>query len=383
MIRLGVLLTLLLPSALDARGEGGWHLDLSLGSRSGDNLFLNAEEVGDTVLQGGVEIEKSFGHWTVSLVGTGDWLMNHSGMSSFAAGPGVSWLKGLGGRNAFQINAGFRWNGYGTDLALYGNGALWWSAQLKFSLSPTVLLRAGWSGTNRAYARMDSLDRLEQSWDVELSTFLPSQTTLILKGGLAHRHYPHLADSVQGETGMGEGRARGRWGGNRPAWQFSTQSHSLSLPMVVFGAGVSQALGTRVGLRVTAAWRHGLGSVDDRQDVLGALLREEPLRDTWSGEGPVGTVVLKAMPGPKWTVEIGGTLARRFFRGIPALDDQGAVLGDGRERDDTFRELVLDLGWHFHKMELSLRLGLSDNRSNDAWSSAHAWSVGAGLGVHL
>lgn len=374
-----LLLTTLSPGAEETVKPG---IGLSYQGAYSSNIFMNASAIDDYVSTLQADLNFSIDKVNLYLDASTFLFADNPDFNSFQIEPGLEFLFPMKNRNALFLSLSYKMLSFGelyTDFNYSGPGL---STSIKYYLSPSMLLKGAYQFEYRSYGNFRSFDFHNHTLFLEISRFFDTQTTLRLSGGFNYRFYPHIEDTVLSETeyvteySYGFGRH-----GNPPANLYQATSHSMSVPNLYAMLGLSQGIGTRVGLSGELEYRYNFRGLEDAETLIQNAYIVYPYNDNYLWDGLRMRLRITAIILNEWSLSGSLSYFIKGYPGIYVMDDLGLVVEPYSEREDKMVMASLNLSKRFRKLELNAGFGIGNNRSNDPFFTYNMVTAYAGIGV--
>ena len=223
---------------------------------------------------------------------------------------------------------------------------------------------------------------------LELSAFLPSQTTLRVTAGLNYLRFPHITVSGASADGTpygngGNGQQNGRGGPTRPVTPAddgtAPSSVVLAIPQPFVIARVAQGIGFTSGVYAEFMLRRNQDPLQGIQALAASEWALEQTDDDFFWEGTRLSLGLKteALLGLEISLDL--SLLDKKYRGIDALDLDGRPIQPPATRADTLSQASLRISKRLHRTDFSTALTYRRNESNDLYFQYDFLTISAGL----
>ena len=246
-------------------------------------------------------------------------------------------------------------------------------ATAKIYLRPSLLSRSGYSLRYQEYVNARDYSFVDQTLFAQLSQFLPTRTTVQVRGELGLKSYARAVDG-SGEAADDTLAAPARSGSGR------------HLAQLVSRIKVAQSLNLTTGLQLQYRNRTNLTGQSRYRAEQVYNPDDDLFDDHHSFSGHELSATLKHLAGSGWQLEVTGRSEDRHYRGRPALDLEGFLLDSGETRCDTRRSLSVgaeksifpQAGW---VREVRVQLGwlYSDIETNDLYYRATSQMFSSGI----
>ncbi len=242
------------------------------------------------------------------------------------------------------------------EYTSYDHGQFSLHGTVKHHFSDGILGCVGYMFRSVRFAELQEFDYLEHYAFVQLTSLLPTNSTLILEADLGSKGYTTPNMIPAGETGH-----RGRR-------QLDQVADAPSVTQLVGIARIGHPVTEGTGLSLTLRYQ---GNIQKESRYLvfpdGTLSDDEILDDHYGYEGPLGTVMLTQLFPSNTRAKVSFSLQGRTYANRPAYNLAGVQVADSRQ--DTRRSFTVQLSKSFDALGCTLRL-LYDhiiNKSNDPY----------------
>ena len=255
-------------------------------------------------------------------------------------------------------------------------------ATAKVYLRPSLLTRSGYSLRYQEYVNTRDYSFVDQTLFAQASQFLPTRTTVQVRGELGLKSYTRTVD--ESEEG-GESEESGESGENVSTTPARSGS-GRHLAQLVSRLRVAQSLNLTTGLQLQYRNRRNVAG-QSRYSADQVYNPDDDLFDDhYSYSGHEISATLKHLAANGWQLEVTGRSEDRHYGGRPALDLEGYLLESGDTRRDTRQSLSVgaersifpQAGW---VREVRVQLGwlYSDIDTNDLYYRAAAQVFSTGI----
>ncbi|MBM4159976.1 MAG: hypothetical protein FJ217_02640 [Ignavibacteria bacterium] len=355
------LLTLsLLASVNTATGQFRFETDVTV--TYDDNVFNNSRTEGDKIaissLRLGYDWETESSLTQLYYVASLQYFSMVADRTFQYHATGLEFEKSFGEDNESLFAAGFM---YGKRLdrnafAFYDHHQLSASIGIKHSFAETMLGQASYTFRSFTFSQLGDFDYIEHQGTLKLTTFLETQTSVILQSDIGSKIYatPDISESA----GFG-GRMMGRGG----------QRVEQSTPSVAQLSGllkVGQSIFEGTGLSLTLNYQRNLRK-DSRylSSAYGAVSDDEIFDDHYGYEGLLRSVMLTQLLPLEMKVRLTYGMQDREYTNLPAYDLIGNQVADTRADRRSFLAIQVEKEIEPLHLSVVLRYDSITNTSND------------------
>jgi hypothetical protein len=242
------------------------------------------------------------------------------------------------------------------DLSYYDHGQFSFQGALEHHFSEETVGKAGYTFRYVRFAELGEFNYLEHYAYTQLTTLLPTSTTLILEADLGSKGYL-TANQTSAVHSSGRGNGQSGKAADGPSVTQLIGMARLGQP-IVEGTGLSLTLQYQVNLQKES--RYILTDA-------GAFSDDDVLEDHYGYEGPMGSLMLTQLLPGHTRARISYSLQDRTYANRPALDLAGMQIADTRR--DTRSVLSLQVTRPFEALGVTLGLSFDRiiNNSNDQY----------------
>ena len=246
-------------------------------------------------------------------------------------------------------------------------------------LDDSLLARYGYSARLQEYINAEEYSFFEQSLSGQLSKFLPTQTTLQVRGELGLKSYLRSAGTVDLEETIEETTTLitvpVRGGSGRNLLQFNTRIK------------LAQSIDQYTGLQLAYRRKTNLAGQSRFSSEQLYNPDDDLFDDRYSYSGHEYRTTLKRLASAGKIFEFTARTARRRYTGRPALDLEGFLVESGETRQDTRNTLSLKVEKSVfpatlsHEIRLHVEWQYTDINSNDPYYNTDYQALSAGVVV--
>ena len=239
-------------------------------------------------------------------------------------------------------------------------------------LDESTLARGGYSLRLRKYVNAGDYSFLDQELFAQVSRFLPSNTTVVLRSELAVKTY--VTDPDTTSTGANVVPAR--------------SGRGRSLMQAIMRLKLAQSLGPSTGLQLAYSRRDNLAGQSRYANLELYNPDDDLFDDHYSYSGGELRATLKHLAPWGAQVEASAATENRRFAGRPALDLDGLAAASGTNRNDRRKRMRLTAEKSLFPsvplyQEVTVRLEwlIGENDSNDPYFDTRYQVISTGVQV--
>jgi len=385
--KMRLIVPVLLIAAVSVQGGTVY---LSFNQHSTRNLFQTRDPVADQISSFSLSFDQDFAAFSFLSNLEYSAFRDISGLSFFAAGIGLDYLKAAGKKSAFYFAGGGTGAFYRQEYGAFSSLSANLLGAFKSYLAPSSILKLQWQGAYAVYK--DSLfDHWSQSASLSVDKYFQTRTTFKADAEWGYKYFlhPFLPEPVEPLTepvatiaapngmGMGTGTGSGQgWGdqqyqgGNGFLPRYSSEGGGAGIGHISLSLLAAQGIGDAVGLSASAVQQWIVTGGNPFLSIEEFYLVQNPSADSFSWEGRqfTGRITLN-LP---WSVELkaGYTYSDKTYPGVESMSLEGVPLGI--VRNDLRHLFEARLEKNFRRVSLFLAYSWVDNRSSDplfVWKS--------------